>query len=408
MDELQVVVATIAFGMGIDKSSVRRVVHYGGARSLENYVQQCGRAGRDGEDAECITFFRPGDLQEARTLILQDCGRASEERGRHMLQLHAKFAAFLSDSSQCRRARLLQHFDEEPQQLSHEPVEQRKGECIQVGSLPARCSWCDVCLAAPSQASAAPAQGCDFTQECRVLLQCVSACGGMTGSALPCALAAGQATDKLRARNLHLHRAFGSGRHKAHSWWKAFLPHLLQAGLLQEKPARLANGFSYAALSVTEQGLRMQSAHPAQPFCLSPVPSDLAPPAPKPTPKTLRSPAMLPGTETPSGESASQTFLDSKKQELYRRLSHIRQQWMRRLNIMGESLVSNPVLRMLAEIRPSSVQAAQQTVPGLPLLLTEQLASLLEALVSEVNKLPACDCRLVVRFRPFLFQPAPN
>ena len=217
MDELQVVVATIAFGMGIDKSSIRRVVHYGGARSLENYVQQCGRAGRDGEDAECITFFRPQDIQTARMLILQECSRGSEERGRVMLALHSKLAAFLSDSTHCRRVQLLQHFDEQPQQLASEPEVRQRGECIQVASQPARCAWCDVCLSSSTPPVVTQPQCDDFTQECRILLQCVCACGGMTGAALPVAMAAGQMIDKLRARNLHTHRAFGSGNYKAGS-----------------------------------------------------------------------------------------------------------------------------------------------------------------------------------------------
>ncbi|CAE7596939.1 WRN, partial [Symbiodinium sp. CCMP2456] len=388
MDELQVVVATVAFGMGIDKASIRRVIHYGAAHSLESYVQQCGRAGRDGEDAECITFFKPQDLQEAKTLILQGC-KANDEHSRHLLLLHSKLAAFLADSSQCRRVRLLQHFGEEPHRLDSEPQEPRKGECIQVGSLPACCSWCDVCEARKLPMTQSP-ENIDFTQECRILLQCVSACGGFTGSALPCALAAGQLVDKLKARNLHRHPTFGSGRHKAHSWWKAFLPHVLRAGLLEEKPAKLANGLSYAALSVSEQGFRrMRSTDQSAFFRISPVPSDLAAPPPKPAPVVLRSPAVAleAGSAVQRSEYGGADSLDSRKQELYRRLSHVRQQWMRRLNIMGESLVSNPVLRMLAEIRPSSVRVAQQTVPGLPQLRTEPLASLLEALVSEVNQM---------------------
>ena len=162
--------------------------------------------------------------------------------------------------------------------------------------------------------------------------------------------------------------------HKAHSWWKAFLPNVLQAGLLQEKPARLANGRSYAALSVSPQGHSVMQSELPRVFRLSPVPSELAPPPPKPAPVALRSSGLAAVSQQRAShnsirsEGASEAFLDAKKQELYRRLSHIRQQWMRRLNLMGESLMSNPVLRMLAEVRPSSVQVAQ--------LLDSQKASL--------------------------------
>merc|ERR1719401_1033685 len=104
MDEVQVVVATIAFGMGIDKPSIRRVVHYGCVRSLEHYVQQCGRAGRDGQDAECLMYMRPQDESEAQRLIMKDFatnhGGDSGDGAAHcerMLAHLAEFVAFATD-----------------------------------------------------------------------------------------------------------------------------------------------------------------------------------------------------------------------------------------------------------------------------------------------------------------------
>lgn len=71
-DEVQIIVATVAFGMGIDKPDIRRIIHYGFARSLEAYVQQVGRAGRDNSDAEAILFFHINDESKIKNIILRE------------------------------------------------------------------------------------------------------------------------------------------------------------------------------------------------------------------------------------------------------------------------------------------------------------------------------------------------
>ncbi|CAK9110893.1 unnamed protein product [Durusdinium trenchii] len=368
LDEVQVVVATVAFGMGIDKPSIRRVVHYGGVKSIEDFVQQTGRAGRDGEEAETVAFTRPSsDAQEIKGLILQS---SDVERGERLLALHREVSLFLSDNSTCRRRRLLLHFGEEPQAVAAADAAPQ-GHCVRAPDGQVSCRWCDVCLAT---GHAVDQRGGEFTQDCRVLLQCTMACGGYTGSGLVLAMAAGQSNANLRSKQLHLHSAFASGKHRTAAWWKAFLPHVLERGLLQERPAVLAKGVKYVALSVSSAGQAFLKNSESR-FQLCPVPPELltkpSPPAPSP-PVQIRS----------SGLSLA---IDQKIQELYKRLSHVRQTWMRRLNIMGEAIISNPILRALAEVRPSSVLAAQQHVPGLPALLHQDLAQVLEALIGEIN-----------------------
>ena len=108
-DEVTVVVATIAFGMGIDKSNVRWVVHGDLPRSVEGYYQETGRAARDGEDADTLLLYGPRDIASIRWHIgnVESAGRAGARRRRGC----AEILRYV-ESSACRRTLLLAHFDE--------------------------------------------------------------------------------------------------------------------------------------------------------------------------------------------------------------------------------------------------------------------------------------------------------
>ena len=138
-DESNVLVGTIAFGMGINKPDVRAVVHLSLPKSIEQYYQEAGRAGRDGEPADCVLLWRKADSALLAHFINEVQDPAERERAWQRYHVSKRFAQSGEESEHCRHRQICRHFGETPKWTE--------------------CGACDVCLGAPDWLKAAPVPG---------------------------------------------------------------------------------------------------------------------------------------------------------------------------------------------------------------------------------------------------------
>ena len=213
-DDLKVVVATVAFGMGIDKSNVRFVVHYDMPKSIESYYQETGRAGRDGLPADALLLFGYGDIAISRGLI-ESGGNAEQNRIElHKLNCMAGFA----EAQTCRRRVLLGYFGDH---------------------LEKDCGNCDICESPPERF--------DATEDARKALSCVFRVGQRFGMM--------HVIDVLRGaqnqRMLQLHHdklsTFGIGKELSLDAWSGLIRQLVHLGYLEQDVA------AFSVLKLTER-----------------------------------------------------------------------------------------------------------------------------------------------------------
>ena len=210
-DDVQVMVATVAFGMGINKPDVRWVVHYDLPRTLEGYYQESGRAGRDGDPARCTLFFGPADIRTADFLIQQkidpDTGEALEEEQRIARQQLRQVLSY-AESTECRRAIQLRYFDET--------------------FLPP-CGACDNCCE--------PKEMEDRTLEAQQLLSCVARLAQRRerfGAAHIIDILRGSRSERILSRNHDELSVHGVGKNRTLDEWRALVRTLLHQGLVAE------------------------------------------------------------------------------------------------------------------------------------------------------------------------------
>lgn len=229
-DDIQIVVATVAFGMGINKPNVRFVVHYDIPKSIEAYYQETGRAGRDGLAAEAIMYFDPADIGRVRRFF-EDI---EDEQRRRVEEQRFNAMASFAEAQTCRRQILLNYFSEYKRET---------------------CGNCDICLNPPTSF--------DGTLVAQQALSCVYRAEQRFGIGYIVELLRGANTSRIRDNNHHQLSTYGIGKEHSVEFWLSILRQLIHQGLLSQDITQGSSlRLTEAARAVLKSEYALQLAEP--------------------------------------------------------------------------------------------------------------------------------------------------
>lgn len=200
-DNVQVVVATIAFGMGINKSNVRFVAHFDLPRSIESYYQETGRAGRDDLPAEAVLFYEPADYAWLQKILLEKTETPQRQIEQHKLEAIGEFA----ESQTCRRLVLLNYFGEHRQ---------------------TPCNNCDICLDPPKKY--------DGLVDAQKVMSTIYRVGQCFGAHYVIAVLRGMHNQKIIERQHDKLSVYGIGKDKSKEHWQSVIRQLIHLGFVQQ------------------------------------------------------------------------------------------------------------------------------------------------------------------------------
>ncbi|MBS0350231.1 MAG: DNA helicase RecQ [Proteobacteria bacterium] len=213
-EDVLIIVATVAFGMGIDKSNVRYVIHFDLPKNIENYYQETGRAGRDGLPAQALLLYRLSDTALVKSLIAQNGNELQRRIESH--KLNAMIG--LAEAQTCRRQVLLNYF----------------GETLQEN-----CGYCDICQNPPEKY--------DATIDTQIALSCIYRSGQSYGVGYIIDILRGAEKDLIKQRRHHTLSTYGKGAHLSQEAWYSVLRQLIHLGYLEQDISR------YSILKLTEK-----------------------------------------------------------------------------------------------------------------------------------------------------------